>query len=67
MTGTFAVVVAHPDGHALTWAGTVAMHAHETGFRFGSDGQPYACCDAVPERCGAGEGTRTLTPCGTGT
>ncbi|WOQ18060.1 PIG-L family deacetylase [Raineyella sp. W15-4] len=34
MTGTFAVVVAHPDDDALTWAGTVAKHAQEDGFRF---------------------------------
>ncbi|WOP18673.1 PIG-L family deacetylase [Raineyella sp. LH-20] len=34
MTGTFAVVVAHPDDDALTWAGTVAKHAREDGFRF---------------------------------
>jgi LmbE family N-acetylglucosaminyl deacetylase len=30
----FAVVVAHPDDEAFSWAGTVALHADEPGFRF---------------------------------
>ncbi|SDB88877.1 N-acetylglucosaminyl deacetylase, LmbE family [Raineyella antarctica] len=34
MTRTFALVVAHPDDDALTWAGTVAKHADEADFRF---------------------------------
>lgn len=32
--GTFALVVAHPDDDAFSWAGTVALHACELGFRF---------------------------------
>ena len=31
---TFALVVAHPDDDAFSWAGTVALHAPEAGFRF---------------------------------
>jgi LmbE family N-acetylglucosaminyl deacetylase len=31
---TFALVVAHPDDDAFSWAGTVALHAAEAGFRF---------------------------------
>lgn len=34
VNGTFAVVVAHPDDDALSWAGTVAKHADDKGFRF---------------------------------
>lgn len=34
MSRTFAVVVAHPDDEAFCWAGTVALHADEPGFRF---------------------------------
>lgn len=30
----FAVVVAHPDDDAFTWAGTVALHAQDPDFRF---------------------------------
>lgn len=32
--GTFALVVAHPDDDAFSWAGTVALHASDPGFRF---------------------------------
>lgn len=31
---TFALVVAHPDDDAFSWAGTVALHALDAGFRF---------------------------------
>lgn len=31
---TFAVVVAHPDDDAFSWAGTVALHASDRDFRF---------------------------------
>jgi LmbE family N-acetylglucosaminyl deacetylase len=31
---TFAVVVAHPDDEAFSWAGSVLLHAGEAGFRF---------------------------------
>ena len=31
---TFALVVAHPDDDAFSWAGTVALHAVESEFRF---------------------------------
>ena len=34
MSGVFAVVVAHPDDEAFSWAGTVALHATDPGFRF---------------------------------
>ena len=34
MSGVFAVVVAHPDDEAFSWAGTVALHANDPGFRF---------------------------------
>jgi LmbE family N-acetylglucosaminyl deacetylase len=34
MSGVFAVVVAHPDDEAFSWAGTVALHAGDLGFRF---------------------------------
>lgn len=34
MSGTFAVVVAHPDDEAFSWAGTVLLHADDPGFRF---------------------------------
>lgn len=34
MSGVFAVVVAHPDDEAFSWAGTVALHADDPGFRF---------------------------------
>ncbi|GAB2772782.1 hypothetical protein GCM10027039_37760 [Terrabacter koreensis] len=30
----FAVVVAHPDDEVFSWAGTVALHAHDPDFRF---------------------------------
>ena len=30
----FAVVVAHPDDEAFSWAGTVALHADDARFRF---------------------------------
>jgi LmbE family N-acetylglucosaminyl deacetylase len=31
---TFALVVAHPDDDAFSWAGTVALHAGDADFRF---------------------------------
>src|SRR5512141_3169849 len=31
---TFALVVAHPDDDAFSWAGTVAKHASDNEFRF---------------------------------
>ena len=34
MCGVFALVVAHPDDEAFSWAGTVASHADDPGFRF---------------------------------
>lgn len=30
---TFALVVAHPDDDAFSWAGSVALHAADAGFR----------------------------------
>ena len=34
MSRVFAVVVAHPDDEAFSWAGTVALHADDPEFRF---------------------------------
>lgn len=34
MGRVFAVVVAHPDDEAFSWAGTVALHAADPDFRF---------------------------------
>jgi LmbE family N-acetylglucosaminyl deacetylase len=34
VSGVFAVVVAHPDDEAFSWAGTVALHGDDPGFRF---------------------------------
>ncbi|GAA2163016.1 PIG-L family deacetylase [Pedococcus bigeumensis] len=34
MSRVFAVVVAHPDDEAFSWAGTVALHADDSDFRF---------------------------------
>jgi LmbE family N-acetylglucosaminyl deacetylase len=34
VTRRLAVVVAHPDDEAFSWAGTVALHGDEPGFRF---------------------------------
>ena len=34
MSRVFAVVVAHPDDEAFSWAGTVALHAEDPDFRF---------------------------------
>ena len=34
MRRVFAVVVAHPDDEVFSWAGTVALHAHDPDFRF---------------------------------
>lgn len=34
MSATLALVVAHPDDDAYGCAGTVALHAHDPGFRF---------------------------------
>jgi LmbE family N-acetylglucosaminyl deacetylase len=31
---TFALIVAHPDDDAFSWAGTLAQHASDAGFRF---------------------------------
>lgn len=52
MSGTFAVVVAHPDDDVMTWAGTVALHAREAGFRFvlvqATDGEAGSIRDGFP-------------------
>ena len=34
MRRVFAVVVAHPDDEAFSWAGTVLLHAEDAAFRF---------------------------------
>lgn len=56
---TFALVVAHPDDDAFSWAGTVALHASEVGFRFvlvhATDGEAGDIRDgfrATPETLG---------------
>ncbi|QGF22461.1 PIG-L deacetylase family protein [Raineyella fluvialis] len=52
MARTFAVVVAHPDDDALTWAGTVAKHALDSDFRFilvqATDGEAGDIRDGFP-------------------
>lgn len=60
MSGVFAVVVAHPDDDAFSWAGTVALHADDPEFRFvlvhatrGEAGDIRPGFEATPQTLGA--------------